>query len=242
MSDHMHEHTILSCRALARGFGRGPQRLEVVRGLDLKVEAGSFTLIKGPSGCGKSTLLAMLAGLTQPDAGDVRIGNIDVWTLPRSERDRLRLNQMGFIFQGAVLFPALTAREQVALILTEMGRPRREAFAMADQALAAVGLAERAGLRPAALSGGEKQRVAIAMSLAKRPSLIFADEPTSALDTENAAAVARLLNSYATAVGAAVLCVTHDDRLQPYADRLLFMRAGRIEAEQIIKDPKRCAS
>ena len=238
----MHEHTILSCRALARGFGRGPQRLEVVRGLDLKVEAGSFTLIKGPSGCGKSTLLAMLAGLTQPDAGDVRIGNIDVWTLPRSERDRLRLNQMGFIFQGAVLFPALTAREQVALILTEMGRPRREAFAMADQALAAVGLAERAGLRPAALSGGEKQRVAIAMSLAKRPSLIFADEPTSALDTENAAAVARLLNSYATAVGAAVLCVTHDDRLQPYADRLLFMRAGRIEAEQIIKDPKRCAS
>ena len=236
----MSERTILSGKALTKGFGTGANRSEVVRNLDLAIEAGSFTLIKGPSGCGKSTLLAMLAGLTQPDGGEVRIGGVDVWALPRGQRDRLRLNQMGFIFQGAVLFPALPAREQVALILTEMGRPRHEALAAADEALTAVGLADRAHLLPAALSGGEKQRVAIAMGLAKRPSLIFADEPTSALDTENAAAVARLLTSYAEAVGAAVLCVTHDDRLQPYADRVLFMRAGRIEAEQIIKDPKTC--
>lgn len=238
----MSGRTILRGSALSKGFGKGVQRIEVVRNLDLEVEAGSFTLIKGPSGCGKSTLLAMLAGLTQPDGGEVRIGDTEVWALPRGQRDRLRLNRMGFIFQGAVLFPALAAREQVALILTEMGRPRGEALATADEALAAVGLADRAHLLPAALSGGEKQRVAIAMGLAKRPSLIFADEPTSALDTENAGAVARLLTSYAAAVGAAVLCVTHDDRLQPYADRVLFMRAGRIEAEQIIKEPKRCHS
>ncbi len=238
----MTDHAILTARSLAKGFGTGPRRIEVVTALDLSVAAGSLTLIKGPSGCGKSTLLAMLAGLTRPDGGRVMVGGTDFWALPRRQRDRLRLAEMGFIFQGSVLFPALSARDQVAFLLAEMDLARRDALARADEALAAVGLADRAHLRPASLSGGEKQRVAIAMALAKQPKLVFADEPTSALDSENAATVAKLLRDQAVKQGSAVLCVTHDDRLLDHADRVLFMRAGQIEAERTLKEPLRCVS
>jgi putative ABC transport system ATP-binding protein len=230
----MTSRNILTCHGLAKAFGPASRRITVVDGLDLEVAAGSFTLIKGPSGCGKSTLLAMLAGLTPPDAGSVHAFGTDVWALDRKARDALRLVRMGFIFQGAVLFPALTARDQVALLLTEMGLSRKDALAQAGLALDAVGMGERALLRPASLSGGEKQRVAIAMALAKRPAIIFADEPTSALDTENAMAVAALLRAQAAAVGAAVLCVTHDDRLSAHADRILWMRDGRIAVDQLV--------
>lgn len=236
----MGEKMILTGTNLAKAFGNGARRIEVLPGVDLAIEAGSFTLIKGPSGCGKSTLLAMLAGLTRPDRGEVRFGGVDIWTLPGYRRDRLRLDRMGFIFQGAVLFPALSAREQVALLLVEMGIPRPQARNSAEEALAAVGLADRSHLVPSALSGGEKQRVAIAMALAKSPSVIFADEPTSALDSENCANVARLLRLHAASVGAAVLCVTHDDRLQSYADRILCMRSGRFEAGPMIEEPRKC--
>lgn len=227
---------VLRCHGVEKGFGRGARRIAVIRRLDLSVVAGSFTLIKGPSGCGKSTLLAMLAGLTPPDQGRVHALGTDLWALDRRARDALRLARMGFIFQGAVLFPALSARDQVALLLTEMGLPRKAALAQAGPALAAVGLADRGHLRPASLSGGEKQRVAIAMALAKRPAIIFADEPTSALDSENALTVARLLRAEAAAVGAAVLCVTHDDRLTPHADRILWMREGRIASDETAEE------
>jgi putative ABC transport system ATP-binding protein len=237
----MNDQVILTARSLAKGFGTGTRRIEVVGALDLSVAAGSLTLIKGPSGCGKSTLLAMLAGLTRPDSGCVLVDGTDLWALPRRQRDQLRLREMGFIFQGSVLFPALAAREQVAFLLAEMGLTRVEGLARADRALAAVGLADRAHLRPASLSGGEKQRVAIAMVLAKQPKFVFADEPTSALDSENAATVGRLLREQAALRGAAVLCVTHDDRLLDFADRVLLLRAGRIDAERIIKEPMPCA-
>ena len=230
----MTSRTILTCHGLAKAFGPASRRITVVDRLDLEVAAGSFTLIKGPSGCGKSTLLAMLAGLTPPDAGSVHAFGTDIWALDRKGRDALRLVRMGFIFQGTVLFPALTARDQIALLLTEMGLSRKDSLSEAGAALDAVGMGDRAHLRPASLSGGEKQRVAIAMALAKRPAIIFADEPTSALDTENAMAVASLLRAQAAAVGAAVLCVTHDDRLTDHADRILWMRDGRIAVDQLV--------
>jgi putative ABC transport system ATP-binding protein len=231
----MSPENVLTCHAIGKAFGRGARRITVVDHMNLAVPSGSFTLIKGPSGCGKSTLLAILAGLTKPDAGTVNAFGTDIWALRRKHRDRLRLARMGFIFQGSVLFPALRALDQVTLLLTEMGQPREAAREKARQALAAVGLGERAHLRPDALSGGEKQRVAIAMALAKRPAIIFADEPTSALDTENTLLVARLLREQSAAVGAAVLCVTHDDRLNDHADRIVSMRQGRIVGEQIMR-------
>ena len=165
----MSSENVLICHAIGKSFGRGSRKITVVSQLDLAVPSGSFTLIKGPSGCGKSTLLAMLAGLTPPDTGTVNAFGTDVWALRRKHRDRLRLARMGFIFQGSVLFPALRALDQVTLILTEMGQPRAIARERARQALESVGLGERSHLRPDALSGGEKQRVAIAMALAKRP-------------------------------------------------------------------------
>ncbi|MDO5604316.1 MAG: ABC transporter ATP-binding protein [Paracoccus sp. (in: a-proteobacteria)] len=223
---------LLSARNLSKGFGPPARRVEVVRDLDLDVAAGSLTLIKGPSGCGKSTLLAMLAGLTRPDGGTINIEDVALWSLGTARRDAFRLARMGFVFQGSILLPALPAIEQVTFVLREAGLGATEARRRAAEALDHVGLSDRRHLRPAALSGGEKQRVAIAIALAKRPAIIFADEPTSALDTENTQTVARLLAAQARDLGTAVLCVTHDDRLLPYADRVLHMAQGRIESVQ----------
>ena len=218
----------LSGHGLAKSFGRGARALRILEGLDIALPRGAFSLIKGPSGCGKSTLLAILAGLTAPDAGAVELIGTPIWSLKPGARDAFRLAQIGFIFQGSILFPALTATEQIELVLGHMGIPAPEARQRALAALADVGLAERAHLLPAALSGGEKQRVAIACALAKAPALIFADEPTSALDTENAAMVGGLLGRLARHHATTVVCVTHDDRLSTYADYILTMNQGRI--------------
>lgn len=216
---------ILSGEGLSKSFGPGAQVLD---GLNISVPAGELTLIKGPSGCGKSTLLAILAGLTAPDRGRVRALQTDLWSLSPAQRDAFRLAEMGFIFQGSILFPALTAREQIEFVLGQMGLDAARARARASAALRDIGLEPRAHLRPDALSGGEKQRVSIACALAKQPKLIFADEPTSALDSENAALVGAQLRRLSAERGATVLCVTHDDRLSDWADRILHMRGGRM--------------
>lgn len=227
---------IITARMLSKSFGQGAGRVQVLTDLDISIAPGAMTLIKGPSGCGKSTLLAILAGLTPPDSGHVDMAGADLWGMPVRARDALRLARMGFIFQGSILFPALTAIQQVRFVLDQMGLPATGAETRARKALAAVGLSARADLLPAALSGGEKQRVAIACALAKRPQVIFADEPTSALDTENGQLVGALLRDLARDTGAAVVCVTHDDRLTPFAARILHMQDGRITGSTRHKD------
>ena len=221
--------TVLSGTGLSKAFGRGDKAVQILHDLDIALPRGALSLVKGPSGCGKSTLLAILAGLTAPDAGTVDALGAQLWSLKPAARDAFRLRHMGFIFQGSILFPALRAHEQIELVLGHMGTPAREARDRAMAALEDVGLGPRAGLRPDALSGGEKQRVAIACALAKQPQLIFADEPTSALDTENSEMVSRHLRRLASDHGVTVICVTHDDRLSPFADRIYHMRAGRID-------------
>jgi putative ABC transport system ATP-binding protein len=141
--------------------------------------------------------------------------------------DQFRLRNAGFVFQGFNLSPALTALQQVAIVLRCCGLSKRDADDRAEAALDSVGLSNRLHHKPSELSGGEKQRVAIARALAKQPKLIFADEPTSALDSENGQRVIRLLKEAAQS-GAAVICVTHDRRLEPYADRLIQMEDGSI--------------
>ena len=221
--------TVLSGTGLSKAFGKGDKAVQILHGLDIALPRGALSLVKGPSGCGKSTLLAILAGLTAPDAGTVDALGARLWAMKPAARDAFRLKHMGFIFQGSILFPALRAHEQIELVLGHMGIPARQARERAMAALADVGLGPRAALRPDALSGGEKQRVAIACALAKRPRLIFADEPTSALDTENGEMVSRHLRRLASEHGVTVICVTHDDRLSPFADRIYHMRAGRID-------------
>jgi putative ABC transport system ATP-binding protein len=187
----------------------------------------------GPSGSGKSTLLAMISGLLQPDQGQVLAMNQDLWNRSKVELERFRLQHCSYIFQGCNLFPALTARQQLELVLRwGEGASARDARRRAMEMLEQLGLGRKAHLRPAQLSGGEKQRVAIARALVKKPDLLFADEPTSALDWENGQQVIQLLHQAAHERGAMVLVVTHDARLVEYADRIFHMEDGKMISDE----------
>ncbi|RAK56598.1 ABC transporter ATP-binding protein [Phenylobacterium deserti] len=218
----------LVAHGLSKRFKTGRTFIEVLKNVDFDARHGDLTMVMGPSGSGKSTLVAALSGLLRPDTGEVQALGQDLWSLRPGKIDKFRLEHCGFIFQGFNLFAALTALQQVEIILKYQGLSKGQARERAVQALTEVGLESRMNMRPAALSGGEKQRVAIARALAKNPRLLFADEPTSALDGENGQIVIKLLQRAAKEHGAAVICVTHDPRLEAYADRVIHIEDGRI--------------
>jgi putative ABC transport system ATP-binding protein len=220
--------TALVARGLVKQFKTGRTHIQVLKSVDFEALHGEVTMVMGPSGSGKSTLVAALSGLLRPDAGSVSAMGQDIWALKPSKIDRFRLDHCGFIFQGFNLFPALTAVQQVEIILKYQGYGRAEARHKAATALTEVGLEMRMNSRPSEMSGGEKQRVAIARALAKDPQLLFADEPTSALDGENGQVVIKLLQRAAKSFGAAVVVVTHDPRLEAYADRIIHIEDGLI--------------
>jgi putative ABC transport system ATP-binding protein len=222
----------ISAERLVKRFKTGRTHVEVLKAVDFHAGAGDVTMVMGPSGSGKSTLIAALSGLLRPDEGKVSVLGEDLWSRGSSRIDRFRLDHCGFIFQGFNLFPAFTALQQVSSVLRYKGMSRRQARDRAVEALTEVGLAPRLNQRPSELSGGEKQRVAIARALAKAPSLVFADEPTSALDGESGQMVVRMLRRAATEHGAAVICVTHDPRLESFADRVVRIEDGRILSDQ----------
>ncbi|MES2896315.1 MAG: ABC transporter ATP-binding protein [Pseudomonadota bacterium] len=213
---------------LVKRFKTGRTHIEVLKSVDFEARHGEMTMVMGPSGSGKSTLVAALSGLLKPDAGQVSAMGEDLWSLRPGKIDKFRLDHCGFIFQGFNLFGALSALQQVTTILKYKGFSPEEARDRAAVALTEVGLGARLNQRPAELSGGEKQRVAIARALAKEPRLLFADEPTSALDGENGQIVIKLLQRAAKEHGAAVICVTHDPRLEAYADRIIHIEDGLI--------------
>lgn len=218
----------IEARGITKSFKAGHVKVDVLKGIDLLIAPGEIVLVMGPSGSGKSTLLAAVSGLMKPDGGRVVALDQDIWKMPRSRIDRFRLANCGFIFQGFNLFPALTASQQVQVVLKFMKKKKAERKAAAEAALTDVNLGHRFNNRPDRLSGGEKQRVAIARALAKKPKLIFADEPTSALDGENGHVVMELLRKCAKEQGATVMCVTHDARLAAFADRIITIEDGRI--------------
>lgn len=218
----------LEAHGLVKRFKTGRSYVEVLKGVDFQALHGDVTMVMGPSGSGKSTLVAALSGLLRPDGGTVSALDQPLWDLKPGRIDRFRLDHCGFIFQGFNLFSALSALQQVAVVLKYKGYSRSEARDRAELALTEVGLGHRLNQRPAELSGGEKQRVAIARALAKDPQLLFADEPTSALDGENGQVVTRLLQRAAKQHGAAVICVTHDPRLEAFADRIIHIEDGHI--------------
>jgi putative ABC transport system ATP-binding protein len=218
----------LDARGLVKSFKSGRSKVDVLKAVDFHAAHGEVSLVMGPSGSGKSTLLACMSGLLRPDLGQVTGLGQNLWSLGATKIDRFRLDHCGFIFQGFNLFPALTALQQVQVVLKYQGVPKDQARERAIRALGEVGMKPRMHQRPSELSGGEKQRVAIARCLAKAPQLIFADEPTSALDGENGAVVMRLLHHAAKEKGAAVICVTHDIRLEIYADRVIHLEDGVI--------------
>jgi putative ABC transport system ATP-binding protein len=217
---------------LTRSFGTGQTRALALNGVSVEFRQGELNLLMGPSGSGKSTLLAVLSGLLRPDSGAVGAMGQDVWRMSDDEMERFRLNHCSYIFQGYNLFPALTAREQLEIVLKwGEGCSNREARKRADHVLTQLGMINKAHLRPAQMSGGEKQRIAIGRALVKNPTFVFADEPTAALDWENGQQVLRLLTENARERGAMVLVVTHDPRLIPFADRVFELADGQIRQE-----------
>jgi putative ABC transport system ATP-binding protein len=217
---------------IAKGFGQGEARVQALEGITLSVAPGEVVGLRGPSGSGKSTLLNLVACILEPDAGVLRLAGETVWERGWRRRDlrTLRREKIGFIFQFHNLLPFLDATDNVALALTLAGIELPEARRRARALLEYLQVGKRATAMPAKLSGGEAQRVAIARALANHPRIILADEPTAALDSERAGVVMDLLRQVAREQSAAVLVVTHDDKIFARFDRMVSLRDGRIEA------------
>jgi putative ABC transport system ATP-binding protein len=218
-------------RDVTRRFGEGARAVWALRDVSLTLAAGELVTVMGPSGSGKSTLLNLIAGLDTADAGEVEVDGRRLSTLTDGDRARLRRRTLAFVFQTMNLLPTLTAAQNVAVPLRADGMARREADARVATALAAVGVAGRAGHYPGELSGGEMQRVAIARALATDARVILADEPTGNLDTVRGEEILELLRRAVDVDGRTVLLVTHDLRASAYGDRMLTLRDGRIVDE-----------
>ena len=224
------ERPTLRATGLTRSFGSGEVATVALHEVSLDLYSGEFTLLMGPSGSGKSTLLAACSGLLRPDNGQVFVMGKNIWHMTDREREAFRLKYFGFIFQGYNLFPALTARQQLEMVLRwGEGASASEARRRTEEILSLLGLARKAHLRPGEMSGGEKQRVAIGRALIKNPMFCFADEPTSALDWANGEQVIELLRAAAHERGATILVVAHDARIIPYVDRVFQMEDGCLK-------------
>ena len=212
-------------------------RVEALRGVDIDIEAGEMVAIMGPSGSGKSTLMHILGLLHGPDSDAhpepiLRIGDRDMTQLSDRDRTRMRASEMGFVFQSFNLVPTLTALENVALAAEYAGVPGRTARGKAREALAAVGLGDRADHRPMELSGGEQQRVAISRSLVNQPKLLMGDEPTGNLDTRRSAEVLEMLRDLNRQRGQTIILVTHDPEVGAACDRIVRMRDGLMVEDE----------
>ncbi len=237
MSAELAPKLALDAKGIGKSYKIGKTKQQVLKNVDFTAWHGQVTMVMGPSGSGKSTLIAALSGLMKPDEGTVTALGENLWIKKKSKIDRFRLDHCGFIFQGFNLFPSLNAVQQVEQVLKYCKVPQGEAHQRAKAVLTSVGLDKRLTLRPSEMSGGEKQRVAIARALSKAPSLIFADEPTSALDSVSGQVVIKLLHQAAKERGAAVVVVTHDPRLEAYADRIIHMEDGNILSDHMVSEP-----
>jgi putative ABC transport system ATP-binding protein len=220
------DSTIVTAADVRRRYGEGETAVDALRGVSVAFERGRFTGIMGPSGSGKSTLMHILAGLDRPTAGSVVVDGVELSELDDGDLTRLRREKLGFIFQFFNLLPVLTAEENITLPLSIAGRDVDREWL--GRLIDAIGLGDRVGHRPAELSGGEQQRVAVARALVNRPAVVFADEPTGNLDTASENEVLRLLRQAVDEFGQTVVMVTHDPHAASFADRLLALRDGRI--------------
>ena len=216
---------MIEVRNIKKSFGN----LEVLKGINLDIERGKVVSIVGASGAGKTTLLQIMGTLDKADSGSVVIDGVDVMTLCDAKRSAFRNKHMGFVFQFHQLLPEFTALENVMMPALIGGTPRREARKRAEELLAFMGLSERASHKPGELSGGEKQRVAVARALVNKPDVVFADEPSGSLDTQNKQELHRLFFDLRDRLGQTFVIVTHDEQLADLADRKICMRDGIIE-------------
>ena len=218
---------MIDIKNITKSFGK----LQVLKGIDLHVDKGEVVSIVGPSGAGKTTLLQIIGTLDRPDSGIVSIDGTDVGSLKGNALSRFRNEKIGFVFQFHQLLPEFTALENVMIPAFIAGRSRKEAKARATELLDFMGLADRAAHKPAELSGGEKQRVAVARALMNHPAVVLADEPSGSLDSKNKAELHQLFFDLRDRFGQTFVIVTHDDSLAAITDRTIHLRDGMIERE-----------
>ncbi|MCE1155734.1 MAG: ABC transporter ATP-binding protein [Bacteroidales bacterium] len=212
----------------AKNIHRKFDELEVLKGVDLRVDKGEIVSIVGPSGAGKTTLLQILGTLDDPDEGEVLVDGVDLIKLNEKEKAAFRNRKLGFIFQFHQLLPEFTALENVMIPGLMMGADERKTDKKARELLAYLQLSDRLNHKPSELSGGEKQRVAVARALINNPRLILADEPSGSLDSKNKDELHRLLFKLRDEFGLTIIIVTHDKELAALSDRVIEMKDGRV--------------
>jgi len=217
---------IIQVRGLRKVYHTGDVDVEALRSVDLDVKRGEFVAVVGPSGSGKSTLFHILGGLAPPTAGEIWIDGIDLRKMSETQRTEMRQRKVGFVFQKYNLLPTLTARDNIMLAQAIAGiKTQPVGF---DNVLKMLGITGRLEHKPRALSGGEQQRVAIARALVNQPAILLADEPTGNLDTANSNAVLDLLRDLNKRMGQTILMITHNPEAAAFADRIVYMRDGKI--------------
>lgn len=225
--------SLIQLRGLTKTYGKGDAEFKALKGVDLNIDKGEFVAIMGPSGSGKSTLMNLLGCLDTPTAGSYQFQGISIQGLSKDQRSLIRRHSLGFIFQGFNLLARTSALENVELPLLYRGYPRKERHRMAREALASVGIPEKERNTPAELSGGQQQRVAIARAIVTNPGTLFADEPTGNLDSKTTLEIMELLCRLNTEKGISVIMVTHEDEVAAYAKRVVRVRDGLIESDQL---------
>jgi ABC-type lipoprotein export system ATPase subunit len=222
---------VIETQQLGKVYAAGSEaEVVALRGVDLRIARGEFVAIMGPSGSGKSTLMNLLGCLDTPSSGVYRCDGVDIATLDAEERARLRLEKIGFVFQGFNLLPRMNALENVAMPMGYSNVHREERMQRAHEALAAVGLGNRESHRPSEMSGGQQQRVAIARALINRPPILLADEPTGALDSRTGEEILALFKRLQREDHTVVL-ITHDPDVAHHCDRIFAMRDGALAEE-----------
>ncbi len=223
---------LVTLDSICKSFGS----LQILKEITLTIHQGEITSIVGPSGAGKTTLLQIIGTLLKPDKGELSIGGVNPFALSAQKQAHFRNKQIGFVFQFHQLLPEFTAAENVAIPATIAGMSKRQALSEAEQLLTQLGLADRLKHRPAQLSGGEKQRTAVARALINHPTLILADEPSGSLDTQRKEELIELFFELRDQLGQTFLIVTHDEDFAQRADRTLSLQDGRIIADTYAPD------
>jgi putative ABC transport system ATP-binding protein len=233
MSQVRYEGLLVSCKNVKRSFGTGNKRADVLRGVDLEVEAGTLTALYGPSGSGKTTLLNLIGALDDPTEGTIEVMGQQITKMGEGRKAKLRRKHLGFIFQNYTLLSTYTAAENIDLALRLPGLHIFERRRRVKSALEAVGLTAWSDHLPGQLSGGQRQRVAIARALALRPAIILADEPTSGLDTRTSRRILSLFQGVGRAQGTAFLIVSHDPVVVNFVDHAYDLHEGRLTARTV---------
>jgi len=225
------DHEAIVATDLTKSFGEGEAKVTAVNKVGLVAHFGEMLFIVGPSGSGKTTLLSMISGILRPNAGKVTVKGADIWTLNNDQLADFRLNTIGFVFQDYHLFPRLTTAENVAIPLILKQHNWNESIAEAKKYLEIVGLKNRSDILPVKLSGGEQQRVAIARAISSSPDILILDEPTASLDGDTGKMIISFVKEKILNEHRCILIVTHDARINEFADRILHMEDGHLTAE-----------